>query len=63
VKRHPPKVRAIDKRRLRIANASTAATKSEAAERERIRRMSALERVLLALDLGERFSTFVKSRP
>jgi len=25
--------------------------------------MSALERALLALDLGERFSTFAKSRP
>jgi hypothetical protein len=63
VKRRTPKVRAVDKGRPRVAAASTAAAKSEAAERARIRRMSALERVLLALDLGERFSTFAKSRP
>lgn len=63
VKRRTPRVRAVEKGRPRAADASVAAAKADAAERARIRRMSALERALLALDLGERFRTFAKPRP
>lgn len=63
VKRRPSQVRPLAKDRPQDTRGSAAAAKSDAAERERIRRMSALERALLALDLGERFSTFAKSRP
>ena len=41
---------------------SEAARRTGEAERERIRRMSPLERALLALDLGERLSGLAKPR-
>ena len=61
VKRSTKDVRPTAKRRP-LGPRLTAAEKSDAAERERIRRMSAVERALLALDLGERFRTFAKPR-
>ena len=42
---------------------SFAATKAAAAERERLQRMSATDRALLALDLGERLSALRRPRP
>jgi hypothetical protein len=41
---------------------SDAARMADASERERIRRMSVRDRVLLALDLGERLSVFARPR-
>jgi hypothetical protein len=46
-----------------MARKSHAAAHAEAAERERIRRMSAQERALLALDLGERLDALKRLRP
>jgi hypothetical protein len=62
VKRRPSKARPPAKGPSKAARKSTAAATSDAVERERIQGMSALERALLALDLGERFSTFAKPR-
>jgi hypothetical protein len=63
VKRTPSQLRPRSKSRPQTARGSAAAAKADAAERERIRRMSAVERALLALDLGERFGELAKFRP
>jgi hypothetical protein len=47
----------------RAGLASQSAARANAAERERVRRMSGAERALLALDLGERFRAFRRERP
>ncbi len=61
--RRSSKIRRNAKGRPGATKASASAAKADALERERIRRMSALERALLALDLGDRFSLFAKPRP
>jgi hypothetical protein len=48
--------------RPRSARPSLAAAKADAAERGRIRRMSVVDRALLALDLGERLNVFARPR-
>jgi hypothetical protein len=55
-------LRPLSKSRRQPSRSSVAATKADAAERERIRRMTAVDRALLALDLGERLSVFAKLR-
>jgi hypothetical protein len=57
------KLRAAIRRSLpRSERFSEAARMADASERERIRRMSVRDRVLLALDLGERLSVFARGR-
>ncbi len=63
MKRSTPQVRPLSKGRPLASRVSAAAAKSDAAERERIRRMSAVDRALLALDLGERLGALAKIRP
>ena len=53
---------ALRKSLPRPARPSLAAAKADAAERGRIRRMSVVDRALLALDLGERLDVFARSR-
>jgi hypothetical protein len=63
VKRNAPSIRKPSTRRAPGGRTSAAAAQADAAERERIRGMSARERALLALDLGERLAGFVKPPP
>jgi hypothetical protein len=53
---------ALRKNLPRPARPSLAAAKADAAERGRIRRMSVVDRALLALDLGERLNVFARPR-
>ncbi len=53
---------AIRRNLPRSERVSNAARMADASERERIRRMSVGDRVLLALDLGERLSVFARPR-
>ena len=55
-------VRIAVERSLSSSGLSLAAAKAAAAERDRLGRMSAAERALLALDLGERLSAFRRAQ-
>lgn len=62
VKRSSSPARTLKSGRPQRVRRSAAAAKSTAIERERIRRMSPMDRALLALDLGERMSALAALR-